>query len=225
MLECGGYQTRPTARSALTGSCRACDARWVRSLWPGLLVLAAGTGCLSPPAVQVATGIGVRSGAGNGKLESPFELRAAVHPLQVVHSLLHREGDFGVGYLLDAGTGGPKRVIQGGYGEGSWIFFDGRVSDNVFGRLAVRGQGRVLVDGNGTVGGGGALQLTGELADWFKPACDAGGGGAFCIGTEGALGFYVEAAYGNLYSSSIWSGGAGLTIRTPFLAAIAAFHK
>jgi hypothetical protein len=188
-----------------------------------LLVLAA-SGCFAPPAAQVALGAGARSGAGDATLDGPFQLRAGVHPLQLVHSMEHRVSDFGAGYLLDAGTGGPRRSIQGAYGEGSWFFFEGPVAGETSFRLGARGQGRLLVDGNGTVGPGVALQLTGELARWFKPACTSAKDSMACIGTEGAVGFYVETSYASLYATPIWSAGFGLVFRTPALFAASVIY-
>jgi hypothetical protein len=169
--------------------------------------------------------MGVRSGAGNAKVEGPFQLRAAAHPLQVVESLTHRPADFGLGYLLDYGQGGPRRVVHGAYGEGSWIFFDDNLTSFVFGRLSARGQGRLLVDGNGTIGGGGALQLTGEFAGWIRAQCSGGGNGAGCFFGEGAVGMYLEAAYGNLYAHPIWSGGVGFIFRTPAMAVVVPLRR
>jgi len=72
-----------------------------------LAVAVASAGCLfTPSGVQVALGGAVRqeSTSGSAPADVPFQLRAAVHPLQLApQTMLHRRADFGVGYVLDTG--------------------------------------------------------------------------------------------------------------------------
>jgi hypothetical protein len=211
---------RSRARAPSRGGVLRCAVLSARRF---LLALAAGSvGCLAPPGMQVATGLAARTGAPpHTPVDSPGELRVGLYPAQLFRSLTNRNADFGAGYLLDYGKVGPKRLLEGGYAEGSYVFLQGKDKGYGFGRLSMRGQGRMLVDGDGEIGGGGALLLTGEWAGFLSFAGVASNAAGAMWG-EGSIGFYLEGAYADVATTPIWTAGLGLIVRTPATAFIAA---
>ncbi|HCF56597.1 MAG TPA: hypothetical protein DFS52_01200 [Myxococcales bacterium] len=192
----------------------------IATIGPLLLMLA--TGCVgvpfATPPLQATLGTGVRSSSPHREdavFDIPLQVRAAVHPLALAPSLVGRRADFGVGYLLDAGSAGRT---HGTYLEASGVLAAGPIGDG-WGRLSLRLQGRLLFDGSdGRLGQGAALQLTGDYGVFvdgpFDSADQDGGAFGYSFG-EGGVGFYLEAAGFRVAETAGWSATTGLLFRLP----------
>jgi hypothetical protein len=126
--------------------------------------------------------------------------------------------------MLDYGRVGPKRVLHGGYLEGGYAFLRGSKPEDGFGRLMLRGQGRVLVNGDGQMGGGAAIQVTGEWGGFLSTG-NAAARGAFAAYGEGTIGVYSETSASVIDNGVIWTTGLGLFLRIPATLVVVAGKK
>lgn len=163
-------------------------------------------------------------GGGGGRLVRPKPeasavgagmLRVGVHPMQLYVQKKPRWWDVGTGYVHDYSD---TYYLHGGYMDGA-IF----VVNDKNARLGIHAQPRILVDGKDNVGGGLAIQLTGEFFAFADGDFhDSGPKGAIFGGAygEGSGGFFVETSGAVVNGISTTAFGIGLQLRIPAAAGI-----